>query len=133
MLFTLTMIAQGKALNTGIMHVKNAILGKKYELSVAYINAHMARQLNRIYRKKDYSADVLAFPLSRHSGEILIRVPVTNQNAQSLVIHALLHLAGYKHGVIMKAKEYYYDKKYFSRNRRRNPRNPRGGSRACKR
>ena len=35
------------------------------------------RRLNKIYRKKDYPANVLSFPLSEDEGEILI-----NKNCQ---------------------------------------------------
>lgn len=89
------------------LKIKNKILGTKYDLSIAFVDGLTMKKLNRKYRKKLYSANVLSFPLSKNEGEILINKKYAkNKNyADSLFIHSLLHLKGYKHGVKMKIEE----------------------------
>ena len=89
------------------LKLKNQVLGEKYDLSFSYARSDEMRRLNKLYRKKDYSANVLSFPLSSNEGEILI-----NKNRQKngglsfyLFIHSLLHLSGLKHGKKMDKKE----------------------------
>ena len=76
------------------------------------------RRLNRAFRKKDKTTDVLSFPESGRSppdgarplGEIVISVPQAARQANAaghslatelrvLVIHGYLHLLGYDHEV----------------------------------
>jgi probable rRNA maturation factor len=76
------------------------------------------RRLNRTFRKKDKTTDVLSFPSgrdghpdgSRPLGEIVISVPQAGRQAKAagharaielrvLVIHGYLHLLGYDHEV----------------------------------
>src|SRR3989338_4107263 len=54
------------------LKVKNQVLGEKYDLSFSYVESGEMSRLNKLYRKKDYSANVLSFPLSGNEGEILI-------------------------------------------------------------
>ena len=88
------------------LKLKNQVLGEKYDLSFSYAENDEMRRLNKLYRKKNYSANVLSFPLSENEGEILI-----NKNhrrsayADYLFIHSLLHLKGLKHGKKMDEKE----------------------------
>ncbi|HEX9608662.1 MAG TPA: rRNA maturation RNase YbeY [Candidatus Paceibacterota bacterium] len=96
--------------------MKNAVLGKKYELSLVFIGKARAQALNRKYRKRSYTPNVLAFPLSKEAGEIFICPTVAASEAKSagmsarhmtayLFIHALLHLEGLPHGATMERKE----------------------------
>jgi len=73
------------------------------------------RRLNRHYRKKDRTTDVLAFPMregpgpsSSLMGDIVISVPTAAQQARqlgrsldeeltTLLVHGILHLCGYDH------------------------------------
>ena len=89
------------------LKIKNKILGEKYDLSVAFADNLIMKKLNRKYRKKLYSANVLSFPLSKNEGEILINKKYANNKnyADSLFVHSLLHLRGYKHGVKMELEE----------------------------
>jgi len=91
----------------GWLKIKNEILGKKYDLSVAFVDDQTMEELNRRYRKKSYPADVLSFPLSKNEGEILINKKNRNDKnyADLLFVHSLLHLKGYKHGAKMEFEE----------------------------
>lgn len=108
--------------------IKNDILGKKYDLSLAFISAKKSQEINKKYRKKNKPTNVLSFPFSKTEGEILICKKTARKDAPKfnktfdeflgfLVIHGLLHLKGNKHGSIMEALEQKYDQKYFYRNR----------------
>jgi len=73
------------------------------------------RRLNRDYRKKNRTTDVLAFPMregpgpaSALMGDVVISVPTAAQQARQLgrsldaeltilLIHGILHLCGYDH------------------------------------
>lgn len=88
------------------LKLKNEILEEKYDLSFCFVASEEMRLLNRIYRKKDYSANVLSFPLSPNEGEILINKKNQKKDcADYLFIHSLLHLKGLRHGKKMDEKE----------------------------
>ena len=73
------------------------------------------RRLNRLYRRKDKTTDVLSFPLNgrseggrRHLGDIVISVPRARRQAAALghgleaelaylAVHGFIHLCGYEH------------------------------------
>ncbi len=106
--------------------MKDAILGKKYALSLAFIGPKKARALNKTHRQKDYVPNVLSFPLSKEAGEVCITLSVAKKEAAKfnmsfegyvgfLFIHALLHLKGYDHGDTMDKAERRYCKKYALR------------------
>lgn len=86
------------------------ILGDNYDLSLVFCDASLSRKLNKEKRHKDKIANVLSFPLSSQSGEIFIKLPAKDFSINHLFIHALLHLAGLKHGSKMEAEE----KKFLS-------------------
>jgi rRNA maturation RNase YbeY len=109
--------------------LKDEILGSKYELSVAVVSPAKSREFNMKFRGKDRPTNVLAFPLSKNSGEILLCKEVIKREAKNfdrtaeeffnfLVIHGMLHLKGMRHGAIMDKAEKRYDTKYFNRHRR---------------
>lgn len=88
------------------------ILGKRYEISLAFVGDRKSQTLNRTYRKRSYTPNVLSFPLSRHSGEIVINPHVAKREARQfhtsypsrlalLFIHGCLHLKGVRHGATM--------------------------------
>jgi len=96
--------------------MKQAVLGRSYELSVAVVGAARMRAANARYRKKDAVTDILSFPFDKASGEILINIPKAEQKARHalmdrrnylgyLFIHGLLHLKGHDHGSIMEREE----------------------------
>ncbi len=106
-----------------IEKIKEEILGGDYELSFAFINKEEIHVLNKKYRKKDSPTDILSFPLSPTSGEILICKEVAKQKAPEhglspkgyllfLTIHGLLHLKGLDHGSKMEKLEQKYFEKF---------------------
>ena len=111
-----------------ILDIKNDILGKKYSFSLAYITEKKMKEINKTYREKNNPTNILSFPLSKTSGEILICPNVVKSETKKfdrnfrellgfLVIHGMLHLKGMEHSSRMEVAEDKYDKKYFNRNR----------------
>jgi rRNA maturation RNase YbeY len=88
---------------------------KTAELCVMLIGDRSMRRLNRQYRKKDRTTDVLAFsmrggpcPSSALIGDVVISVPTAAKQAGQLgrsldkeltvlLVHGILHLCGYDH------------------------------------
>jgi probable rRNA maturation factor len=81
-------------------------------VSVLFCSDARMRTLNRRWRGKDKSTDVLAFPAGRAAngflGDIVISVPYASREARRrkepaarevdrLLVHGLLHLMGYDH------------------------------------
>lgn len=92
------------------------ILGSSYELSVALVGDMRMRRLNRTYRHKDAVTDILAFPLGKHAGEIILNVKTArakssefglspNEYLKYVFIHGCVHLKGYEHGRTMERLE----------------------------
>ena len=107
---------KGRLPSLPFSNLKDRILGKKYSLGVAFITAKEIGKLNQAYRKKNKPTDILAFPLSRHEGEIVVCLSETKKKAKLfqqpfkkylpfLLIHGMLHLKGHKHGKIMEKLE----------------------------
>jgi ssRNA-specific RNase YbeY (16S rRNA maturation enzyme) len=99
--------------------IKEAVLGKKYDLSVAFVSPvamRRAMKYKRVSEKK--TSNVLSFPLSKTSGEILIcKEAAKPYSVEFLFIHGLLHLKGFKHSATMDREEDRFLKRFgFSRN-----------------
>ncbi len=80
------------------------------EVSVALVGDRRMRVLNRDFRGKDRTTDVLAFPLAEgdYLGEVVVSMETCRRQASEagrplkeelaeLVIHGVLHLAGHDH------------------------------------
>ncbi len=96
---------------------------KKLDLSIVLVSPVKIKELNRKYRKKNKTTDVLSF-LYDDSGEIVICLKEVRQNAKKfglpfktelakVLIHSVLHLLGYEHQSqkqvkLMEKKENYY-------------------------
>ena len=83
--------------------------------SVRIVDAREGRALNRQYRDRDYATNVLSFPASPQErandgalGDLAICAPVVAREARAqdktlaahwahMVVHGVLHLAGYDH------------------------------------
>jgi len=86
--------------------------GKAEELSVVVCGDARMRSLNRRYRRKDRTTDVLSFPAGPSArgflGDLVISAPEARRQArragvafravmEKLLLHGLLHLLGYDH------------------------------------
>ena len=85
------------------------------ELGIMFVGDQRMRGLNRRYRGKDRTTDVLAFPMrgvphssSHLLGDVVIAVPTAARQAKQghrsldeeltvLLVHGILHLCGYDH------------------------------------
>lgn len=76
-----------------------------YELSLVFVDNKKASELNQAYRGKDYSANILSFPLDKNAGEIFLNLDQTEHEPLFLFIHGLLHLKGMTHGSKMESEE----------------------------
>lgn len=96
-----------------------------YEVSITFVDDERIKELNRIYRQKDHSTDVLSFPIEsideldsieqklnldieKLLGDVVISLQTAKRQAKSyghslkreiayLVIHSMFHLLGYDH------------------------------------
>ena len=95
--------------------IKSKVMGSDYELSLNFIGKKKMRTLNRTHRDKDYTTDVLSFPMD-NMGEVFINLDVANKKSKDfdrdpdnylifLFIHSLFHLKGFDHGSKMEKKE----------------------------
>ena len=109
-----------KALFTAM---KQEVLGKHYDLSMAFISEEKIKKLNLTYRNKNEPTDILSFPLSKHEGEIYICLKQARKEAKKfgrkyenflgfLFIHGLVHLKGFDHGSTMDDIEARFQKKF---------------------
>ncbi|MCH5193668.1 MAG: rRNA maturation RNase YbeY [Oscillospiraceae bacterium] len=94
---------------------------KPAEVSVSFVDNREIRNLNRLYRDKDKSTDVLSFPLGENGvydvnnetgalllGDVVISIETAIKQARMydhslerevgfLTVHSMLHLLGYDH------------------------------------
>lgn len=103
--------------------MKDAVLGKSYDLSVAFVSSAQIRKINLTYRNIDKPTDILSFPFSKKEGEIYICLSEVRKEAKKfartyenflnfLFIHGLVHLKGYDHGSTMESIETRFRKKF---------------------
>lgn len=103
--------------------IKNAVLGKKYELSLVLIGNKLSRKLNKKYRQIDKVASILSFSLSKNEGEIFINLNSARRQSAKferayekfvsfLLIHGLFHLKGCEHSSRMEREEKRIRKKF---------------------
>lgn len=90
--------------------------GGKMEISVVFIDDDEMRKINKKWRQKDKTTDVLSFSLAKDMGEILISCPQAKKQAKEygisekeeikrLILHGTLHLMGYKHEQMKKIEK----------------------------
>jgi probable rRNA maturation factor len=99
--------------------VKGPAFEKRAELSIVLTGDGEVKKLNKLYRKKDKTTDVLSFPLLEGRklssgdgkialGDVVISVPQTKRQSVKigksfkgelalLLVHGILHLLGYDH------------------------------------
>ncbi len=87
-----------------------------WEISLVFVGATRAKELNQRLRKKDYVPNVLSYVSGTKSGEIIICLAVAREQAPQhelsytdfvafLFIHGLYHLKGLPHGATMERLE----------------------------
>lgn len=105
---------------TGVLlytKVADFILGKQFDVSLVFVGDKKSHTLNRTYRGKDKPTNVLSFPLSESSGEVIIDLPYARREAVDfdatpedhllyLFIHGCCHLKGMDHGPAMDRLEH---------------------------
>ncbi len=107
---------KGKLPRLPFAQLKSKILGGTYELSVAIVTPAESHRINLTYRQKDKPTNVLSFPLSKNSGELILDLKTSAADAKNfdmtkeqfflfLVIHGMLHLKGFTHGSTMERAE----------------------------
>jgi probable rRNA maturation factor len=116
----LTNIPNDRAIRKWISAAINT-LTKPAELTLRIVNAAEARNLNSAFRGKDYATNVLTFVYSEPKsktlqGDIVLCAQVLNREAREqgkpinahyahLVVHGVLHLAGFDHEIEKDAKK----------------------------
>lgn len=123
--FTVTNMTKGNPPIDGLPFVliKEAVLGKNYNLSLVFVSRQEIRKLNRVYRNKDKATDILSFPISDSVGEIFINLEEARKESKKfgrnlenflafLFIHGLAHLEGLTHGSRMEAQETKFRKQF---------------------
>lgn len=113
---------KGKLPRLPFVDIKNLVLGKNYDLSIAFVGKTISQKLNREYRGKNKPTNILSFANSTTSGELILHLDTIKKDAPLfslnlkdftifLIIHGCLHLKGMDHGAIMERAE----KKYFKK------------------
>ncbi len=114
----------GKLLKSIAKRVLKGENREELDISIGIVGEGEIGKLNKKYRKKNRPTDVLSF-LYESSGEIVICPEIVKNNAKifktefkkelnRILIHGLLHLAGYDHeksetaALKMQKKENYY-------------------------
>ncbi|MGB0925228.1 MAG: rRNA maturation RNase YbeY, partial [Minisyncoccia bacterium] len=103
--------------------IKNAILGKDYDLSVLFPTLDLATELHIQWKKKPGPVNILSFPLEENEGEIILTLAQARKEARNfdrtymnhlifLFIHGCLHLKGMTHGAKMEKEERFYYQKF---------------------
>ncbi len=121
--FQITNTTKSKLPDFDFQKIKDAVLGKKYELSVIIIGKKEIQKLNKEYRDINKPTDILSFPLSDNFGEIYINPEMTRLESKKfdrnyenffafLFIHGLVHLKGFDHGSTMESVEAHFRKKF---------------------
>jgi probable rRNA maturation factor len=85
------------------------------EVGLAFVGPAESRALKREHLGVDEATDALAFPidgrddlpdgLPRQLGDVVVCPQVVGEEWRGPVVHALLHLVGYEHGLEMEARE----------------------------
>jgi probable rRNA maturation factor len=99
---------------TNFLREALALTGLTGEVGVLLTGDEAVRELNRQYRRKDKATDVLSFPAAESAGDIAGDLVISLETAlrqaierghsleteiKVLLLHGLLHLAGYDHEI----------------------------------
>ena len=123
---TIVRQTKGRIPSLPFVDVKEAILGKHYELSLVFLDQETSTTLHRDFKGKNDPVNVLSFPLEDQEGEILITLSKARNEAKHygrsyldhllfLFIHGCLHLKGMHHGAKMEKYERLFYERFTSR------------------
>jgi probable rRNA maturation factor len=100
---------------TRFLNRARAIIGLRGQVDILLANDHTLRQLNKTFRGKNKSTDVLSFPApsafaAKHAGDLAISLETAVRHAKIhnhslveetkiLILHGLLHLSGEDHEI----------------------------------
>lgn len=112
----ITNMTKGALPRVPFVDLKKETLPKSYSLSVSFVSMKKMKELSIMYKGDATHTNVLSFPLSKNSGEIVICLAAAknecmkfgrgcHQHVGFLVIHGMLHLAGMTHGSKMESAE----------------------------
>jgi probable rRNA maturation factor len=112
-----------KKIDNTLLSIKSSILGERYMLTYSFIDSDEIKKINKHYRNKNVSTDILSFPLSPNEGEIYISINEAKKEAPKfdrdlenfikfLFIHGCVHLKGYDHSDKMESIEAKFRKKF---------------------
>jgi probable rRNA maturation factor len=121
--FTISNTTKAKLPRLAFADIKDAVLGKKYELSLIIVGKKQIQKLNEEYRGINKPTDILSFPLSDDFGEMYINPEIAKIEAKKfdrkyenffgfLFIHGLVHLKGFDHGSTMESIEDLFRKQF---------------------
>lgn len=110
---------KGKLPRLPFVSIKDKILGKEYELDIIFFTSQKQAEINKAYRNKEGTTNILSFPLSKNSGQITFDPIKVKGEAhlfdmtypkflKFLFIHGCLHLKGFKHSSTMEREEKKY-------------------------
>lgn len=99
-----------------VNQIKTQVLGVQYQCSINIISDQRIRSLNKTWRQKNTTTDVLSFPYSNHEGEVFIANNFVSKNYAAynrtlgnfvlyIINHSLHHLKGFEHGPEMTKAE----------------------------
>lgn len=114
--FSITATTKERVPTLPFLPMKEVVLGKKYDLSIVIAGDKRTQTLNKTYRGKTYTPNVLSFPLDKEHGEIFLNLRQARREHKArgesfeyfvalLVVHGMLHLKGMAHGSTMEAQE----------------------------
>jgi probable rRNA maturation factor len=117
-------MTKGKLPSLPFVRAKEEILGKNYQLSLAFVDLPTMKSISKDYKGDKTHTNVLSFPLEKDEGEIVMNLQTIRINAKKfdmtylqhllfLFIHGCLHLKGYDHGSKMESLEDKYMNKYW--------------------
>jgi probable rRNA maturation factor len=103
----------------GAVELARAVLAREGveggELGLAFVGPDESRALKREHLGVDEATDVLSFPIDardplpdgvpRQLGDVVLCPQVVGEEWREPLVHALLHLLGYEHGLEMEARE----------------------------
>jgi len=130
-----------KVFSESAAEILGSLVGSEGEASIVFVSDERIRELNRTYRGTDRATDVLTFSLHGDSlsrgvlGDVVISLETASRRAKRrgvpleeevlrLLVHGLLHLAGYTHdgredGARMRKLEREFLAEHMDRMRRR--------------